>query len=123
MATNHNFKKLTIWNDGMELVKQTYLFCKNFPKSETYGLTSQIQRCAISIPSNIAEGSSKSTDNHFCQYLETALRSSYEWETQLIIAFQIGYINKEEFDNYEKKIQHLQNMIYRFKKNLKSHIS
>lgn len=73
MAAKHNFRKLTIWKEGIELVKETYSATKKFPKSEIYSLTSQIQRSAISIPSNIAEGTSKSTNKHFLQYLETAL--------------------------------------------------
>ncbi|HEA28768.1 MAG TPA: four helix bundle protein [Leeuwenhoekiella sp.] len=99
MAAKHNFRKLTIWREGLELVKETYSITKTFPKYETYALISQIQRSAVSVPSNIAEGTSKSTNKHFCQYLGTALGSAFEWETQLIIAYEIEYISKESFEH------------------------
>jgi len=119
MAARHNFRKLTIWKDGISMVKDTYALTKKFPKSEVYALSSQMQRCSVSIPSNIAEGSSKGTDKHFCQYLETALGSSFEWETQLIISFEVGYISEETFKHLEQKIQITQGMITRFMENLK----
>ncbi|GAA3654339.1 four helix bundle protein [Flavivirga jejuensis] len=78
MAARHNFRKLTIWKEGISIVKDTYTTTKTFPKSEIYALSNQMQRCSISIPSNIAEGTSKGTDKHFTQYLETALRAAFE---------------------------------------------
>ena len=114
MAAQHNFRKLKIWREGIDIVKDTYKTTKIFPKSETYSLTNQMQRCSISIPSNIAEGTSKSSSKHFIQYLETALGSAFEWETQLIIAFEIKYISKETFKHLEQKIKKIQGMITRF---------
>lgn len=114
----HNFRKLNIWKDAIAVTKETYSITKLFPKEERFGLTSQIQRCAVSIPSNIAEGTSRSSDKHFKQYLETSLGSAFEWETQLIIAFEIGYISKEIFEHLENKIQHIQNQIIRFTNSL-----
>lgn len=114
MAANHNFRKLNIWKEGIDLVKCTYSLTKDFPREENYGLSSQIQRAAISIPSNIAEGTSKFTNKHFHRYLETALGSAFEWETQLTIAHEIGYINQNEYSHLETKIQQLQGMITRF---------
>lgn len=118
MAARHNFRKLTIWKDGITIVKDTYVTTKTFPKSEVYALSSQMQRCSVSIPSNIAEGTSKGTDKHFTQYLETALGSAFEWETQLIISFEIGYISEDTFKHLEKKVQTIQGMITRFMENL-----
>lgn len=120
MAAKHNFRKLTIWKNGIELVKETYSTTKKFPKSEVYSLTSQFQRSAVSIPSNIAEGTSKSTNKHFIQYLETALGSAFEWETQLIIAFEIEYISEKTFKHLERKIQIIQGMITRFMERIES---
>lgn len=80
MASRHNFRKLGIWKEGIEVAKTTYATTNNFPKSEMYGLSSQMQRASVSISSNIAEGTAKGTDKHFLQYLETALGSAYEWE-------------------------------------------
>ena len=114
MAARHNFRKLKIWKEGIEIVKDTYKITKLFPKSEIYSLSSQMQRCSISIPSNIAEGTSKGTDKHFSQYLETALGSAYEWETQLIISYEIEYISEDTFKHLEIKIQNIQGMITRF---------
>jgi four helix bundle protein len=120
MAARHNFRKLNIWREGIELTKETYTLTNTFPKSETYGLISQLQRAAVSIPSNIAEGTSRGTDKHFKQYLETALGSAFEWETQILIAFEIEYISEEVYKKLEIKIQAIQGMITRFTEGLKS---
>lgn len=82
----HNFKKLKIWQEGMVLVNETYKMKGEFPDIEKFNLVSQLIRCAVSIPSNIAEGTSKSTNKHFNKYIEDSLGSSFEWETQLIVA-------------------------------------
>ena len=100
------------------MAKETYSTTKIFPKSETYSLTSQMQRSAVSVPSNIAEGTAKRTDKHFLQYLDNALGSAFEWETQLIIAFEIGYVSKETFEHLERKVQSIQGMITRFMENI-----
>ncbi len=110
----HNFKKLKIWQESMSLVKITYKIVKTFPDFEKFNLVSQLIQCAVSIPSNIAEGTSKKTDKHFIQYLETSLGSSFEWETQIIIAHEEGYISQEEFHTLEKRIQEIQKMITGF---------
>lgn len=118
MAAKHNFRKLKIWREGIELVKDTYRTTKIFPKSEIYSLTNQMQRCSVSVPSNIAEGTSKSSTKHFLQYLENAMGSAFEWETQLIIAYEINYISEETFNHLERKIQSIQGMITRFMESL-----
>jgi len=110
----HNFKKLKIWIESMNLVSEVYKTTKSFPSSEKFGLTSQMNRCAVSIPSNIAEGSSKSTDKHFKQYLENSLGSSFELETQLIIAFNESYISEERFKELEQNIKQIQKMVSGF---------
>lgn len=120
MASKHNFRKLSIWKDGMELAKETYKMTKNFPQSEKYGLISQMQRCAVSIPSNIAEGTARSSDKHFIQYLENALGSAYEWETQLIISYETEYIPEETYEHLQKKIHKIQSMISKFTDSLTS---
>ncbi len=117
--TRHNFKKLKIWEEGMNLVDETYKLIATFPDSERFNLISQLARCSVSIPSNIAEGTSKSTDKHFNKYIEDSLGSTFEWETQLIVAYRQGYIEKEKFNLLENKIQQLQKMISGFKGGLK----
>ena len=115
----HNFKKLKIWNEAMILVDETYKMVEKFPDFEKYGLSSQITRCAVSIPSNIAEGTSKSTDKHFNKYIENSLGSTFEWETQLNVSYRQEYINQEYFLSLENKIQQLQKMISGFQSRLK----
>ena len=110
----HNFKKLNIWKEGMFLCQETYKMVKNFPDIEKYNLVSQLLRCAVSIPSNIAEGTSKRTNKHFIQYLEISLGSAFEWETQLIIAYTEQYITETKFSELETKIQELQKMLSNF---------
>jgi four helix bundle protein len=115
----HNFKKLKIWQEGMILVDETYQMIKEFPAMEKFNLVSQMTRYAVSIPSNIAEGTSKSTNKHFNNYIEVSLGSSFEWETQLIIALNQKYISIEKFEFLEHKIQQLQKMISSFQDGLK----
>ncbi len=110
----HNFKKMKIWQEGISLVHLTYKIVKKFPDVEKFNLVSQLIRCAVSIPSNIAEGTSKRTSRHFIQFLENSLGSAFEWETQIIIAYNENYIAEEEFIAFEQKIQELQKMISGF---------
>ncbi|WP_235942683.1 four helix bundle protein [Salinimicrobium oceani] len=77
-------------------------------------MVTQLIRCAVSIPSNIAEGTSKKTDKHFSQYLDSSLGSAFEWETQLIVAYNEKYISEKHFQELETKIQDLQKMISGF---------
>ncbi len=123
MSLKHNFRKLAIWQEARKLVSETYLITSKFPKSEVYGLSNQLQRCAVSIASNIAEGSARNSDKHFVQYLETALGSTFEWETQMICANDLKYIDDLAFDRNLQTIQKLQAMISNFKKNIKLKMS
>ncbi|WP_425075907.1 four helix bundle protein [Psychroserpens sp. S379A] len=99
----HNFKKLKIWKDSISLVSDNYELARTFPDFEKFGLVVQMNRCAVSIPSNIAEGSSKSTDKHFNKYLEDSLGSAFEWKTQLIVAYNQNYLTEEKFKKLEQK--------------------
>ena len=118
-----SFEKLEVWKEAIKLSVGIYKITKLFPDEEKFGLVSQMRRCSVSISSNIAEGTAKSTDRHFIQFLENSLGSAFEWETQLIIAFEIGYISKETFEHLERKIQSIQGMITRFIENLKQNNS
>lgn len=102
----------------MNIVDETYTIVKKFPDFERYNLTSQLVRCAVSIPSNISEGTSKSTDKHFNKYIEDSLGSAFEWETQLIVAYCQKYIDQEKFHVLENRIQQLQRMISGFQDGL-----
>ena len=95
-------KDLDVWKESIFLVKDVYTLTKLFPKDEIYGLTSQMRRCAVSIPSNIAEGSARNYDKEFIQFLYISLGSLSELETQLIISIEINYINEYNFAKLEK---------------------
>lgn len=110
----HNFKKLQIWNDSMCLINDTYSITSKFPSIEKFGFTSQLNRCAVSIASNIAEGSSKRSNKHFIHFLEVSLGSAFEWETQVIACNNLGYISDIEFRNLEDKISNIQKKISNF---------
>lgn len=112
------FKELKVWQKAIELVTDTYLKTKNFPKEEIYGLTSQIRRSAVSIPSNIAEGCGRKTDKDFSNFLSIALGSAFEFETQLIICKNLNFISDEDFKYLENEIQHIQNMIIKLQSTL-----
>lgn len=110
----HNFRKLSIWIDGVSFAKETYHLTKKFLKVERFNLTSQMNRAAVSIPSNISEGSAKSSEKHFKFFLETSLGSAYEWETQLEIAKSEKFVSEEDYNQLLIKIQSLQRRIGSF---------
>ncbi len=89
-------KDLDVWKKSIELVASIYKITSSFPKEELYGLTSQIRRAAVSLPSNIAEGAARNHVNEFRQFLYIALGSASELETQLIISEMLGYISNEK---------------------------
>lgn len=105
MEKGHNFRELQIWKESMELVKNVYLFTNLFPDSEKYGLCSQIQRSAISIPSNIAEDSGRSSEVEFVRFLRISISSSYELETQIILTGNLFLLDVNELLNHVKVIQ------------------
>ena len=92
-------KDLEIWKKGIDLVEDIYRFTKTFPPEEMYGLTSQMRRSAVSIPSNIAEGAARQSNKEFLQFLYIALGSLSEIETQLFIAQRLGYTSDDKIGN------------------------
>ncbi|SFS61540.1 four helix bundle protein [Sphingobacterium wenxiniae] len=113
----HNFKNLKIWVLAMEVASHIHKLCLEFPKTEQYGLISQMNRAAVSIPSNIAEGSNRGI-THFRHFLNIALGSSFELGTQLLIANQNNYISEIKTNEIENRIIELQKMISGFIKKL-----
>ena len=91
-----NFKNLLIWEQGILLVKEIYKIAQKLPSDEKFGLKSQITRAAVSIPSNIAEGSSRNSEVEFKRFLEIAIGSLFELETQLIIIKELELIKSQE---------------------------
>ena len=112
----HNFKELKVWKVGIDISKVIFQLTKSFPTTEKYALTSQMIRSAISIPSNIAEGRKSNKD--FYHFLSIALGSSFELETQVIIANEFNYINQEALENTCKLINEVQKMIHGLQKSL-----
>ncbi|WP_273004886.1 four helix bundle protein [Leeuwenhoekiella blandensis] len=109
----HNFQELKIWQKSMDITEQTYRLSAEFPKEEKYGLTSQIRRSAVSIPSNIAEGAGRNTDGEFKNFLGIASGSSNELYTQLILAQRLGLISEDEqLSNILKELEEVQKMNY-----------
>ena len=90
-----NFKDLEVWRLGMTIVKEVYGLVTQLPADERYGLKSQLTRAAVSIPSNIAEGSAKSSEKEFRLYLERALGSAFELETQVLIVKELDIVNTD----------------------------
>ena len=106
-----SYKDLLIWKKGITIVKLVYQLVKTFPQEEMYALSSQLKRASVSIPSNIAEGCGRKTDKDFSNFLSISLGSAFEFETQLIICKNLGYILEIDFKTLESEIQHIQNMI------------
>ena len=92
MSEWQTHKDLDIWKNGMALVELIYILTKNFPQGEKFGLTSQLRRAAVSIPSNIAEGAARQSTKEYIHFLYISLGSLSELETQLLIAQRLGYI-------------------------------
>ncbi len=113
----HNYKNLKIWKIGLEIANEVSDLLIRFPKYEVYDLSSQLSRCSVSIPSNIAEGSSR-TDKSFSHYLDVSLGSSFELGTQLLIAKHRNYINNVELEKLENKIEEFQRMTMGFQNSL-----
>jgi len=114
----HNFRKLDIWVKSLDLVTDIYRVTNAFPNQERFGLISQMQRSAVSIPSNIAEGSAKSSNKDFARFLEMSIGSSYELETELTIASKLNYMELDVFVSLQNKIVEIQKMIIGFKNKL-----
>lgn len=113
-----NFRDLDVWKCSVNLVKKIYIITGTFPNEEKFGLVSQINRCSVSIPSNIAEGCSRSSQKDFSRFLQISLGSSFELETQIEIAKEIGFINEElyldvilELNSIQKRIQSLKKYV------------
>lgn len=96
------------------MAKDVYTLLKDIPGEERFGLISQLRRCAISVPSNIAEGSARTSDKEFAHFLRIALGSCYEMETQIILAHDFGYIQQNQYDDIINRIIIQQKRITKF---------
>lgn len=111
MKKGHNFRELIIWKNSIALVKEVYSVTSNLPDNEKFGFISQMNRCAVSIPSNISEGSGRTSEKEFIHFLRIAISSSYELETQLILTKDLFNVETSELII---KITDLQNKIGAF---------
>ncbi|TLP78822.1 four helix bundle protein [Maribacter sp. ACAM166] len=98
------YTELDVWKESRILVGSVYKLTRSFPKEELYGLTNQLRRCAVSIPSNIAEGCGRRTAADTIQFLHISRGSLYELETQLFIALDLNYISQEDFNNLNNRV-------------------
>ncbi|MCF6212586.1 MAG: four helix bundle protein [Flavobacteriaceae bacterium] len=106
-----NFRKYDIWIDAVEITDKVYCALDTFPKKELYALASQMSRAAVSVPSNIAEGASRYSEKDFARFLEYSLGSSFELETQLIIALRRNYIKESQQTIILEELMSLQKRI------------
>lgn len=111
----HRFKNLEIWKLSRLFCSSIYELTSTFPDSEKFGLTNQLRRASVSIASNIAEGSSRKSNKDFNRFLEIAVGSMYEIETQLLIASDLGFIHQKELDIFLGKLESIVKMTSKFK--------
>jgi four helix bundle protein len=114
----NQYKKLKVWQKSLDLVVEVYKQTNNFPEKEKFGLTTQINRCAVSIVSNIAEGAGRNSGREFNNFLGITLGSSCELETQLIVANKLGYVNERELKELIIPLEEIQKMVVGLQKNI-----
>ena len=121
MKTARNFREYKVWQDAVAYASEIYKVSAEMPWFEKKGLCDQLQRAVVSISSNIAEGSARPSDADFAHFLDMSLGSSYEVETQLIIARNVGYVQEEQFENLKNSLinieQQIANLISFIRKN------
>ncbi len=115
----HNYKELKIWHKAIDLSVDIYELVAGFPSDEKFGITSQLRRASVSVPSNIAEGSSRGSEKDFVRFLTMSLGSLFETETQLIISNRVNYIENTQLEEFKTKITDLIKMIMAFKNHIK----
>lgn len=113
-----NFKTLRIWQKGLEIAVKSYRLTSQFPSQEKFSIVSQINRAGISIPSNIAEGSSRKSEKDYSRFIEISLGSSFELETQLLIAQQLNFGNQTELQHLLAEVNEEQKMLQGFNSKL-----
>ena len=113
-----SYRQLTVWQKAMDLVTDCYTASKQFPDTERYGLASQLQRAAVSIPANIAEGKHRQHTKEFLQHLSISSGSLAEVETHLLIAHRLGYITEQPLNNLLLQTTEISKMLAGLKKSL-----
>lgn len=108
---SHSYKDLIVWQRARALASDIYRITESFPRSEVYGLTSQLRRAAVSVVSNVAEGQGRLTKGEFQQFLGHARGSLLEMETQLLIAVDLTYLSHEEFSQVEPRLAEVRRLL------------
>lgn len=106
-----DFRQLKVWEKAHQLALDVYKSTKNFPKEDLYGLTSQIRRASMSIPTNIAEGCGRNTDPEFARFLQISMGSASETEYQLILAHDLEFLSKDNYEMLHLEVEHLKSML------------
>ena len=112
------FNDLIVWQKGIDLVEQVYLATKGFPREELYGLTSQVRRAAVSIPSNIAEGHNRGSTLEYLRFLSMALGSCAEVETQVVVAGRLKLLNEKQAEILRSRIDEIGRLLHALVKSL-----
>jgi four helix bundle protein len=115
----HRFKDLEIWKLSRSFCRDIYEITSLFPSDEKFGLINQLRRAGVSVPSNIAEGASRKSNRDFSRFLEIAIGSCYEIETQLLISYDLNYIKEEDLNKLLHKLEAIVKMTSKFKSTLK----
>ena len=115
----HRFKDLEIWKRSRIFCSKIYAETANFPENEKFGITNQLRRASVSIPSNIAEGSSRASNKELSRFLEIAIGSAYEIETQLLISNDLKFLEFETLESLLNEIEEIIKMISKFRSTLK----
>ncbi|SMD33960.1 four helix bundle protein [Reichenbachiella faecimaris] len=115
----NRYQDLQVWKKSMDLVEEVYAVVKSFPNDEKFGLISQIRRCAVSIPSNIAEGSGRTSKKEFAHFLSIATGSLFELNTQIQISTRIGYLKNEKQEVLTQNIDEIHRMLFGLMTSLK----
>ncbi|WP_298480182.1 four helix bundle protein [uncultured Maribacter sp.] len=114
----NKYEDLKIWQKAMDLVELIYELMKDMPADEIYGLTSQIKRCSISIPSNIAEGAGRNSKKEFKHFLSIANGSTTELETQILLTVRLGFVKEKEVEEILNLCTEIKKMNYALQKSL-----
>jgi four helix bundle protein len=117
---SQSYRDLMVWRKSIELCVHVYELCTNFPKSELYGITDQIKRASVSIPSNIAEGQARQGSKEFLHFLSIAIGSLAELDTQRIIAEQLRFLSPDKSSDLDHRITEIRKMLYSLIKSLKT---
>lgn len=112
----NNYKKLNVWQNSHALTLKIYEATKAFPKEELFGLTSQMRRSAVSIPSNLAEGTSRRSQKEFSRFIEIAQGSAFELEYQLFLSSELGYLKSNDFTSINAHLTHVLKELHNLQK-------